>query len=326
MVKNGVKIGVKTGDITDIIFPATSGSVAEISGIKKYLKNLGLTPRILLEKQTTPRKNLNCGLANFSAEARFKQIYQALANQDSTLVWCGRGGYSAGDLLPFFAKAKPIKQNKMLIGFSDITSISTFLQQNWNWKIICAPMLAQLIENGKLMVNKKSEKEILDLVFGKKTEFQYDLIALNKTKSKNIKTEIVGQIVGGCLSVLSGHFGGQFQIDFADKILFLEDIEESGEKLDRYFRQIIEVILKTEKKPQAILLGEFCYKIKDKFFKENISTAIKNLIDRIEELKLEIPVFKAKDCLGHSDKMRPLILGIASEINSKNQLIISKIF
>ncbi len=301
---------VKKDTIVDVVFPATSGAAKEVLEIKNYLKKLGLKPRILLEKQTTPRKNFNCDLANFSAQNRFEQLYQALGNSDSSLVWCGRGGYSAGDLLPFLAKAKPIKQNKMFIGFSDITSISTFLQQNWGWKIICAPVLMQLIENGKMPVNKKSEKEILDLIFGKKTEFEYGLVVLNKTKDQNIKTEIAG----GCLSVLCGHFGGDFQINFADKILFLEDVGETGEKLDRYFRQIIEVILKTKKKPQAILLGEFSYGIKDKFAKQNIAAAIKNLIARIDEFKLEIPVFQAKDALGHSDKMRPLVLGAKSEI------------
>jgi muramoyltetrapeptide carboxypeptidase len=303
----------KTDYIVDIVFPATSVSAGEILEIKKYVQNLGLKPRILLEKKTTPRKNFNCALANFSAQDRFNQLYQALENHDSKVVWCGRGGYSSGDLLPFFAKAKPIKQNKIFIGFSDITSITTFLQQSWGWKTICAPMLVQLIENPKLPVNKKSEKEILDLIFGRKNEFEYDLISLNKTKSKNIKTEITG----GCLSVMTGHFGGNFQIDFADKILFLEDVEEAGEKLDRYFRQIIEVILSTKKKPKAILLGEFSYGIKDKFIKQNIATAIQNLIARIEELKLEIPVFQAKDVLGHSDKMRTLVLGVESEIDIK---------
>lgn len=319
---------LKKGDIVDIVFPATSGSIREISSIKKYLKNLGLKPRILLEKQTTPRKNLNSALSNFSAKARFEQLYEALKSSDSKLVWCGRGGYSSGDLLPFLAAAKPIQQNKIFIGFSDITSITVFLQQNWGWKTICAPVLMQLIENGKLPVNKKSEKEILDLIFGKKTKFEYGLIALNKAKSKNIKTAITG----GCLSVFSGHFGGDFQIDFADKILFLEDVEESGERLDRYFRQIIEVILKTKKKPAAILLGEFCFCCNQtdksqKFFKANVETAIKNLVARIDDLRLEIPVFQAQDALGHSDKMRPLVLGVDGEIDvKKNQLIIPKIF
>ncbi len=301
--------------VVDIVFPATSATKEEILEIKKYVENLGLKPRILLEKQLMPRTNLNCFLSNFSAKTRFDQLYQALLSPDSAIVWCGKGGYSAGDLLPYLLKAKPIKQNKIFIGFSDITSISIFLQQNWGWKTICAPMLSQLIKNGKLVVNKKSEKEILDFIFGKKTEFEFDLTKL--TPHRDDVNRIKTKITGGCLSVMNGHFGGENQIDFADKILFLEDVEESGEKLDRYFRQIIEVILKTKKKPAAILLGEFCYGIKDKFTKQNIQTAIQNLINRIDEFKLEIPVFKSKDALGHSDKMRTLILGAKSEIDVK---------
>ena len=315
----------KNSNIIDIIFPATSCTGQEVLAMKNYLHNLNLVPRILFEATVTPRANHRCSLSNFSAQVRFKQLYEALKSQDSKLVWCGRGGYSSGDLLPFLAKSKPIEQNKMFIGFSDITSISTFLQQNWGWKIICAPLPMQLIKNGKLPVNKKAEQELLGLIFGKITSFKYALTPLgpiNQNK-KNIKAEIVG----GCLSVLSGHFGGNFQINFADKILFLEDVEESGERLDRYFRQIIEVILRTKQKPKAILLGEFCYGIKDKFLRENIDQAIRNLIKRIEELKLEIPVFKAKDALGHSEKMRPLILGASSTIKiADSQLVIPKIF
>ena len=309
----------KKGDVIDIIFPSTSCTSKQISEIKNYLEAIGLVPRILFEKQTTPRVSSNNSFANFSAEARFKQLYEALKNPESTLVWCGRGGYGSGDLLPLLAAATPIKQNKMFIGFSDITSITTFLQQNWGWKTICAPLPIQMIKSGKLLVNKKSEKEILDLIFGKKSQFEYDLTALNNVKSKNIKAEIVG----GCMSVLAGHFGGAFQMNFADKILFLEDVGEEGEKLDRYFRQIVEVVLQNNSKPQAILLGEFCYGIKDKFFKQNVACAIEKLIARIEQLALRIPVFQVKD-LGHSSKMRSLILGVKTEINNnKLKLLVS---
>ena len=314
---------VKEGDIIDIVFPSTCSTEAEILKIKNYLKNINLIPRILYEEKSTPRINLDSSLSNISSQIRFEQLYEALNNQQSTVVWCGRGGYGSGDLLPLLSQSKPIKQNKIFIGFSDIVSISTFLQQSWGWKIICGPMLIQMCEDGLLAVNKKSQTKLLDLIFGKKNQFEYGLIQLNKTKNK----DITSKITGGCLSVLCGHFGGDYQIDFKDKILFLEDIEESGEKLDRYFRQIIEVILKTKQKPSAVLLGSFFCNIKDKSTKENILEAFNKLINRINQFKLDIPVFKAQDELGHSSKMYPLILGVESKIDlKKSQLIISKIF
>jgi muramoyltetrapeptide carboxypeptidase len=303
---------IKKGDIIDIVFPSTCCTKAEISQIKNYLKNLGLIPRILLEKTVTPKKNPNCSLPSFSASARFEQLYQALQSKDSSLVWCGRGGYGSADLLPFLAKAKPIKQNKMFIGFSDLTSINTFLQQNWGWKIIAAPMLGQMVGSGKWRVSKKSEQALLDLIFGKKTELQYGLKPLNGG-TKNIKAEIIG----GCLSVLSGNCGGDSQINFADKILFLEDVDDSGERLDKYFWQMIQIMLKTKKPPKAIVLGEFTYGMTNKFMKQNVELAIKSLVQKIADFKLDIPVFKAKEPLGHSNKMLPLILGVESEIDVK---------
>ena len=307
---------VKKGDIVDIISPASSCTKEEISQIKNYITSIGFVPRILFEEDMILRSKLDGSFALTPSAIRFKQLYQALKNSDSKLIWCTKGGYGSGDLLPFLASAKSILQTKMFIGFSDITSISTFLQQSWGWQVVCGPMLIQMIDGGKLTVNKKSQQELLNLIFNKKNNLKYDLTALNNAKFSNIKAEIVG----GCLSVLAGHFGGDFQIDFADKILFLEDVDESGEKLDRYFRQIVEVILKTKKKPKAILLGEFGYGIKDKIKQKNITHSFERFSSRIDEFKLNIPVFKTKIFLGHSDKMMPLILGGKSEVGQDKVL------
>ena len=49
----------------------------------------------------------------------------------------------------------------------------------------------------------------------------------------------------------------------------------------------------------------------------NIEIAINRFVERIKDSKLKIPVFLAKDKdLGHSKKMRPLMLGCNSKIIS----------
>ena len=151
----------------------------------------------------------------------------------------------------------------------------------------------------------------------------YDLNILNQS----FENKIHGSLIGGCVSVLAGHFGGNYQIDFADKILFLEDEGENGERLDRYFRQIIEVILKTKKPPKAILLGNFMQSnIHGTPKAANIKIAINKLGERIKEFDLKIPLLQARDeNLGHSNKMRPLLLGSDAEIilEQNPRLIIS---
>lgn len=298
---------LKKGSVIDIIFPSTCATKTEIIQLKNYIKSIGFTPRILFEKETTPRKNENCKLPSYSSQARFKQLYEALKNSDSKLVWCARGGYGTADILPYLAKAAPIKQNKAFIGFSDLTSVTNFLQQNWGWQVLCAPMAMQIVNKS---VAKSSETEILQILFGKKTKLQYRLKPLNQHNS-----EINAKIIGGCVSVFCANFGTEFEINFADKILFLEDIDETGEKLDRYFCQIIQHILKTKKPPKAILLGEFTRDIKDKTLKNNINLAIKKLLERIAEHNLRIPVFQSLEPLGHSEKMRSLPLGTKATIN-----------
>jgi len=300
---------VQENNIVDIIFPATSCSKSEVENIKNYTKNeLNLTPRILLEEKLIfNEEKIENEFPKNSPKERFNQLKLALENSDSKIIWCARGGYGSGDLLPFLEELKPIKQNKLFIGFSDIVSISNFLQEKWHWQIICAPVLLQL---ARKEIAKEAENELKNLLFAEKENLEYELENLNENQN------LEGEIIGGCLSVLAGHFGGKYQINFADKILFLEDEGEDGERLDRYFRQIIELILKTKTQPKAILLGNFLQANPHGTPKaKNIKIALNNFVTRIADTELKIPIFKVKDDnLGHSNKMRPLILGKKSNI------------
>lgn len=312
---------VQKDDIVDIIFPATGCSESEVLAIKNYIKNdLGLTPRIHLENEVNfTSNNPENEFPVNDKNQRFLQLKAALDSEDSKIIWCARGGYGSGDLLPFLDKIDPIKQNKLFIGFSDIASLSTFLQDKWGWNIICAPVLVQLARGE---ISKEGESELKDLVFGNKSQLNYDLEILNHScLESKIIVQVFTQICGGCLSVLAGHFGTNQQIKFHEKILFLEDEGEDGERLDRYFRQIVDLILKNQERPKAILLGNFLQgNIHGEPKAKNIEIAINNFIQRLEEENLQIPIFKTKyDNIGHSNKMRPLILGHGAKIIEENE-------
>ena len=110
-----------------------------------------------------------------------------------------------------------------------------------------------LVQCAMDMVSPHSIQTILDVISGKKNNFDYELINL---KNYNFN-EIVGEIVGGCVSVIAGNFATRNQIDWHQKILFLEDEGEDGERLDRYFQQIATIIKENHFKPLAIILGNF---------------------------------------------------------------------
>ena len=191
---------LKRGDVVDIISPGTACTCGEIELIKNFVKKIGLTPRILLEEQLTLKKPATHEFPSFQDWERFLQVKYALESSESKVIWCARGGYGSADILPFLSDLKKPKNSKIFIGFSDIVSLTTFLKQKWNWPVICAPVLAQFALN---KVSTKSEKALKDLLFGKVKELKYQLEPLVKYSNKAIEAEIVG----GCISVLSGHFG-----------------------------------------------------------------------------------------------------------------------
>lgn len=293
--------------IIDIVSPGTACTSEEISKIKNYVKKIGLTPRIFLEKETSIKKSIAHEFPSIAASTRFEQLKKSIESTDSKIIWCTRGGYGSAEILEFLRKMKKPKTPKIFIGFSDISSLNIFLTQEWNWKVISGPMLVQLALE---TVSKKSEKAILDLLFGKTKELKYK-ISGGKPLS--------GIVVGGCISVISGHFGTKNQIDWNNKILFLEDEGEDGERLDRYFHQISEIIRESGKKPKAVLLGNFLEANPHGTPKaKNIEMAIKLFAKKLGK----IPLFEEKTkSLGHSKNTLPLILGAEAKITSDNFLV-----
>ena len=141
--------------IVDVVSLGTACDSEEIKKIKNYLKKIGLNARIFLEKETTIKKSVSYEFPSIAASQRFKQLEKAITAKDSEIIWCSRGGYGSAEILPFLMKMKKPKTPKIFIGFSDISALNIFLIQQWNWKLISAPMLIQLALD---KVSKNSKK------------------------------------------------------------------------------------------------------------------------------------------------------------------------
>lgn len=305
---------LRQNDVIDVVYLGTAGTLDENKKIKNFIKKIGLVPRIFCEKNLVLNKMISHEFSSFKASQRFEQLKNAVES-DSKVIWCARGGYGSAEILPFLRTMKKPKHQKIFIGFSDISSLNKFFIEEWGWKIVSAPMLAQIVFSN---VSEKSVKTIIDLIFGKKTELKYELKSLILNKK-----EISGIVVGGCISVLSGHFGTQNQIDWQNKILFFEDEGETGERLDRYFHQVLQIMIEQKKYPKAILLGNFLEANPHGTPKaKNIEMAIKRFAEKLQEADLKIPLLIEKSkCLGHSKKMLPLVLGLEAKISTDGFLV-----
>lgn len=218
---------VRQGDIVDIIAPASQCTKAELRSAIKALKNLGLVPRV-------PRhifaKSL---LFSNTDKVRLAHLKKALYARDSKMIWCARGGYGSLRLMNELEKWKRPARPKIFLGYSDITTLHSFLNQRWKWPTYHGPLLDRL---GRGAMSPKERRELLSLIFGLAGEFEFrNLVPMNK--AARAKRSIKGTILGGNLTTLQSSLGTRSEFKPGKCILFLEDTGERPHRVDRMLTQ-----------------------------------------------------------------------------------------
>jgi muramoyltetrapeptide carboxypeptidase len=287
--------GLKEGDVIDIVAPGSACSMQELRLGVRVLSDWGFIPRV-------PKGLLDPNpLFSNSEDKRFHYIKQALYAEDSKVVWCLRGGYGSNRLAPDLAKLSKPKFTKLLIGYSDITTLHAFVQKKWKWPSLHGPLIERL---GSGDHEKSDLQRLRRVVTGKQDVLVFkNLIALN-AKARSLPS-VVSTIVGGNLCVLTSTLGTPWQLDCKDKILFLEEIGEKPHRVDRFFVHLEQT--GALKGCKAILLGNFL--IDDpSLHRMNWSRVIPDFANRVG-----IPVFRGLP-VGHGKKQRALPLGTAVKL------------
>lgn len=283
----------------DIIAPSGTITATDIVTITQYLQTLGLRPRI--------PDNLigDHPLCANSDDVRFALLRSALTAHDSTLLWCVRGGHGVSRIMSDLIKLpKPSKQ-KLLIGFSDISSLHLWFNQAWQWPSIHGPG-TRLTALGEIDAN--DIQSLYQLCFEGLAGYTLnDLIPLNTLAEQLSSVE--GITTGGCLSVLQTSIGTPWQIDTRNKILFLEDVNEHPYRIDRALVHLANAGLLNAVK--AIILGDFGEKPDeaktiDWVLKESISNYLVNH-------HIPTPLFRLRG-FGHGKQNKPLPFGVKAKL------------
>lgn len=283
---------LKKGDIIDVIAPGYGASPADIPKAEAFIKRLGFTPRI-------PRNIFAPHLLHSQEdEYRLKHLYSALTATDSKAVWCFKGGYGTAKLIGSLAKKAKPKTSKALIGFSDITALHLFLNQEWEWPTLHGPVLWQAIHS---KVNDASI-QALSNALTKKKALDYKLKPMNKAAAK---ASLKGTVVGGNLALLQTSVGTNWQVDAKNGFLFIEEVDEAAYRIDRMLHHLMQAGLL--KGVRAILFGDFTYK--EKFEEEiKIAKVLKTFAEGIA-----IPAYRLNN-IGHAEDNFPLPMGSGAKI------------
>jgi muramoyltetrapeptide carboxypeptidase len=219
---------LRSGDIVDVIAPASGCSRSDLNNGLRAIRELGFVPRA--SKHILKKSLL---FAN-SDEQRLAQLKAAIFAKDSRMIWCLRGGYGTLRLLPEMAGWKRPAQAKIFMGYSDITTLHTFFHQQWNWPTFHGPVVERLGRGG---LTARELKEALAVIGGSSSEVEFSgLKALNGAARK--ARMIRGPLVGGNMAVLQSGLGTPYALNPRGKILFFEDINERPHRVDRMLTQM----------------------------------------------------------------------------------------
>lgn len=279
---------LQKGDIVDVVAPGFASKPEDVEKSRQFLLKWGLVPRI--PKNLIQKHFMHAN----SDEKRFGFIRDALHAKDSKVIWCLRGGYGSNRLLPYLDKVKP-KQQKLLVGISDITSLHVYFEQKWNWPTLHASVLDRM---GSGKVPPKIEKETMDMIFGRTSTVEFNkLKAMNPAalKMKPVKSAVVG----GNLITLQSTLGTPYQLNLDGKILFIEDLGERGYRVDRVLEQFSQAGM--FKKCKGLVIGEFLGG------EEPGGKALWPQVFKSWAERLDIPVFSGMEA-GHGIIQRPLPL------------------
>lgn len=131
---------LKQGDVVDLIATGYGVKAEDLNKYDAEIRSLGLIPRI-------PDDLLGDDLfCSNKKEIRQKHLINALTAQDSNAVWCIKGGYGTSALLPDLYNIPQPSHNKLVIGFSDITVLHLFLNNNWGWASVHGTVLFNFVE------------------------------------------------------------------------------------------------------------------------------------------------------------------------------------
>lgn len=291
---------IQEQDIVDVVAPGYAVKADEVEKAREFLLRWNLVPRI-------PKNIIKPHFLHaHEDEQRFDFLKKALLSKDSHIIWCLRGGYGSNRLLPMLAKLRKPREPKLLIGISDITSLHTFLIQEWGWSTLHAPLLDRL---GKKLVSPKHEKELHNILFGDQSDIEFKKLKPLNNAALNIKL-LRSKIVGGNLTVLQSTLGTPWQIRTRGNLLFVEDLGERGYRIDRMFEQFRQAGI--FKSCAGLILGDFIGGEEPATGKNNFNKVFKRWSQ-----DLEIPVFQGLEA-GHASIQRPVPFNTPCDLEVKD--------
>ena len=224
---------LKNGDTVGIVSPAAPVYGKEkIEIMQESMEALGFNVEI--SNHVTDQWGYFAGEDKLRAD----EVNKMFADPNIDGIVCARGGWGCSRILPYLDYEMIAQNPKVIIGYSDVTSLLLALYAKTGlvtfhgpvgtseWKDFSVNYFKSiLMEGGKVeMTNPQKVEDTLTQIDDRVTTIR--------------KGTAQGPLLGGNLTVLTTIIGSDFLPEWDDAILFLEDVNEGIYRVDRMLTQM----------------------------------------------------------------------------------------
>jgi muramoyltetrapeptide carboxypeptidase len=217
---------LRRGDTVGIVAPASNVNREMLEAGCQQLRDLGYQPFYF--DSILERDLYFAG----TVERRVRELEEMFLREDIRAIVCARGGYGSNYLLSKLDWPKIAVHPKIFVGYSDITSLLTWLTDEAGFVTFHGPMVAKDFVHA----------DGVDLASWHAALSGMDAWTLGAEAAASVKPMIEGSaeglLYGGCLSMLVASLGTPYEIRTAGTILFLEDVGTKPFQIDRMLMQL----------------------------------------------------------------------------------------
>ncbi len=312
---------LKPGDTIGLVTPATFITETQLREAIAAYEKLGFNVRY------SPNMLVRRGYLAGTDQQRADDLNAMFADPRINGIICGRGGYGSARILPYLDFDVIRNNPKVFVGFSDITALlygifgktglvcfhgpmggsdyNDYTVANFE-KVLMQP---ELPENGQLRNDTKSDPDpntLAEYLTETDKIIPDEVLAISPGTTE-------GPLIGGNLSLMAALNGTAYDLNFKDKLVFIEDVGEAPYRIDRMLTQLLLTPGKL-KDAAGIILGRF-NDCEAEDFDRSLSL-YETLHDRLSGLG--IPVMYGLS-FGHIDKNLTLPFGIRTRMDTATQ-------
>ncbi|RLD71551.1 MAG: LD-carboxypeptidase [Bacteroidetes bacterium] len=225
---------LKKGDLIGLVTPGSPITGEQLEEAVEKLENLGF--RTYYKESVLSEYGYLAG----RDQERADELMHMFTNEEVKGIWCVRGGYGSIRILSRLDYEKIEQNPKVFIGYSDITALLTTIYEQTGMVTYHGPV-------GTSEFNKFTVKSLEEVIMdpGQKYRYPYkrdkDTVDNPEYDRYTIHGgEAEGLLIGGNISVLDSMIGSNFEPNFENKIVYLEEIEEKTYRLDKMLFHLLE--------------------------------------------------------------------------------------